>query len=205
MEEARCSVYWLLLIMICPVATKTEDCPDHTGYYVYLHEYPYFNQYNLYLKFEEALVKDHSALEDLRARFVSTETVPVVFIMNLEVVNVTNIACGAYEYTPALCLSSDLKWHLCSPRPLSFRFTSQTASKLQSEQRIKEVDKSIKLLSLIHGNMPSIYLPYYNVFTSVFDYEGEFTLSLKINNLTCNPSYQLTKCALSELLSWVSQ
>ena len=205
MEEARYSVYLLLLIMICPAATKTEDCPDHIGY-DYLYEYPYFTQpyYNLYLKFEEALIKDHSALEQLRAGFVSTETIPVIFDVNLEAVNVANIVCGTYNDAPALCSFSDLEWHLCSPWPLRFSFSSQTA---QSEWRMKEVDKSITMLSLIHGNMPSIYLPYYNVFTNVINYEiadSEFTLNLKMNNLTCNPSYQLTKCVLSELLSWVS-
>ena len=64
--------YWLLVMMACPAAMKTsENCPDIS------YEPPYFNRlyYNLYTKFEEALIKNHGALNNLRAGLVSTETI----------------------------------------------------------------------------------------------------------------------------------
>ena len=53
---------------------------------------------SIYLKFEEALIQNYVALEQLRAGFVSTEAVPVVFLVNLEVANVTNFTCEASQH-----------------------------------------------------------------------------------------------------------
>ena len=93
--------YWLLLMMACPAAMKTsENCPDISN------GPPYFNRlyYNLYTKLEEALIKNHGALNNLRAGLVSTKTIPLNFDVRIEAVNVTNVSCGGYESNPAFLL-----------------------------------------------------------------------------------------------------
>ena len=71
---------------------------------------------------------------------------------------------------------------------------------------MKPIDNSITILSLIHTNVLSIYLflPLFDGEFYHYDESSDFTLDLKVENLTCNPSWQLTSCVLSELLSWVS-
>ena len=191
----------LLLVLVCPLATKSdhEYCPYLKGPLFYYPEY-----YDLYLTFEEGLIKNHKALVDLRPSFVSLGDYPLHFSLEFEVANSTNTRCRVYNNDgPAFCRLDNKTWHLCSS--MSATFMSQTVDKLESEERTQTISQSITILSLLHGSMLSIYVPYYH---DVFKFDDElgykFPLKLKVDNLTCQPSRLLITCVLSELLSWVS-
>ena len=124
--------------------------------------------------------------------------------------------------------SSDYKWKLCNipekyvSHSLEMTYRSPYLSKIESE---RETDVVIAWLSFLHGNILStlIFVPYilpeswiyYTYFYNDLDYASNFlydavmytsvSMTLVIERLDCNPSLPLTQCALSELLSWVSE
>ena len=88
---------------------------------------------------------------------------------------------------------------------LDLIFSSQTASSLQAEEQKQSVDNSILWLSFLHGNLFSVFISF-QIWPYGIDYDlhrSDVLLKLRIGELDCNPSFQLTKCVLSELLSWV--
>ena len=119
--------------------------------------------------------------------------------------------------------SSDYKWKLCNiPEKygndsLEMTYRSPYFSKIESEE---EIDVVIAWLSFLHGNilsiitfapflLPDSWIIYYSYF--YFDASNYAVIStsvpmtLVMERLDCNPSLHLTQCALSELLSWVSE
>ena len=64
----------------------------------------------------------------------------------------------------------------------------------------KLIYSNIIWLSLVHGGITSLF----SVVDNFYSGPGHTTLTLRINELKCNPSLLLTKCVLSELFSWVS-
>ena len=201
------SWYLLLVLFVYPAVTKIDNCPAE-----YLTVAPYFNTgySSVYLKFEEALIKNKDALEELRASFISPDISSVVFELNIEVKNLTSTAgCGVYDGYPAFC-RSDAGWVLCEdclPQGTTFfqfRYIPHIHDKLKTEKNKQTITQSIAVLSLIHGSLLSIYVPYYYLPSYPFESQNEiFTLRLEAANWTCNPSCLLTKCVMSELLSWV--
>ena len=98
-------------------------------------------------------------------------------------------------------------WQLCddcSPFALGYEFRPQALSSLEQEEKEQKIDQLVTVLSLIHGSLLSLYAPYYNEFSDYGnDYSSQFYLQLKMDNLSFNPTCQLTKCVVPNLLSWV--
>ena len=64
------------------------------------------------------------------------------------------------------------------------------------------ISRHIIWLSLVHGSITSAF-SIVNIINDEFNWPGDIPLTLRINQLKCNPSLLLTKCVLSELFSWV--
>ena len=139
--------------------------PGYFGYYEdFYEEYPYYNSRytHLYQKFEDALVNNSTLLGNLRVGFISKEDIPIYFRLKLELMNGTDIKCKNYseKYT-TFCRNASSPgspWILCHPSHryyynLVMKFSSQTPSSLQTEEKKQRIDSSILWLSLIHGNI----------------------------------------------------
>ena len=215
MEEFVSLVVFFLLAS-CPATMQQQPndaCKDFSSFY---EESPYFtSRYaDLYQKFEESLINNSKLLGKLRTGFISKEDIPIYFSLKLELMNGTDIKCKDYsdKYTTATFCpntsSPGCPWILCQPLPdrydntLDMTFSSQTLSSLQAEE---EKQNTIQWLSLLHGSLPAIF----GVFLSDYEidygwHRSDVSLTLRIDKLDYNPSFNLTKCVLSELLSWVS-
>ena len=215
MDSSECFRHLILLLLVYPAVTKNKaNCPiiHHSSYFP-PNEPPYFESgySSIYLKFEEALVKDHDVLEKLRASFISLDTNPIVFTIDSIVVTFTNDQlCRVYAGNPAFRPSWDNTWVLrddcinSNSFPSQLEFRSQALNNLGNEQNNQITTQSIAVLSLIHGSLLSIYVPYYYLPRyPMVEGVNEFTLNLEASNLTCHPSCLLTQCILSELISWV--
>ena len=158
----------------------------------------------LYLKLEEALIKDQKILDSLRAGFISMSENSVINIdVILEVVNGTNKPCDGDLYNQshektfnANSIDSSM-WELCDWEELSFEF-------VQAKNYNFKIGSNIIWLSLVHGGITSLFSVVNIIFNSELNSPRHFYLTLRINELKCNPSLLLTKCVLSELFSWVS-
>ena len=206
MLEVSKGVRFLLLLLLCPATIgASEMCSDFSPDY-FLFEPPFFDpRYTgLYRKFEEALLNNKTLLEELRAGFISKGNIPVNFGVKLELMNGTDVKCSDYpdRYTSFCHNVPGSPWTLCNP-PIDLTFSSQTLSNLQAEEQKQNVDNSILWLSFLHGNLLSLF-QIWSGGTDYNWYESDVLLTLRIGELDCNPSFNLTKCVLSELISWVS-
>ena len=225
MEEiSKCVRLGVFFLLLCPATMQASDvCNDfspeyfgyHYDYFETFEEYPYYNSRYTYLyqKFEDALVNSSTLLGNLRVGFISKGDIPIYFRLKLELMNGTNIKCKEYSkiYT-SFCPNSSSPgspWILCNTpyrydHALVMKFTSQTLSSFQAEEKKQSVDSSILWLSLIHGNIFGLFGPLLSVDNPDFnDHRSDVSLALRIDKLDCNPSINLTKCVLSELISWV--
>ena len=217
---------WLLFLLFPATIRAGGMCSDFTSDYFqvdyYISEYGNFEHYQddpyfdsrytgLYRKLEEALLNNKTLLEDFRAGFISKGDIPIHFWVKLELMNGTDVKCSEYpDYDPTFCpnaSSPGSPWTFCNPpnkylKTLDLIFSSQTLSNLQAEEQKQSVDNSISLLSLLHGNLLSLF----QIGTDYNNdrHRSDVSLTLNIDTLDCNPSFNLTKCVLSELLSWVS-
>ena len=199
----------LLLLLACPSTTQqppsNPECVKH-GPLLQNAPYPY-----LYRKFETALINNHTFLDDIRTYFISTPGMEfATFAVKVEVDHGENISCAA-DSSPnkAFCNSDspDYNWKLC-PAVVNddedIQFFFSTAS-------VNIEYYFLTWLCLLHGNLLQfvIYCEWYIVTPTLFtgyyydDYDP-IPLTLKIEELKCNPSFPFVKCVLSELLSWVS-
>ena len=193
------ATYCLLVTCSVFIQAKTE-CRQFEDY---SYESPYFDSaYScLYLKLEEALINDQKTLDSLRAGFISMgENSVVKFDIQLEVVNGTNDTCDGEWYDQKTLYANSIDssmWELCDQDELSFEF-------VQAKNDNFKIGSNIIWLSLVHGGITSLFSVVNIIFNSEFNWPRHFYLTLRINELKCNPSLLLTKCVLSELFSWVS-
>ena len=185
------------------IQAKTE-CRKFEGIF---YKSPYLDSaYSyLYLKLEEALINDQKILDSLRAGFISMSENSVINIdvIKLEVVNGTNKPCDGDWYDQshektfyANSIESSM-WELCDWEELSFEF-------VQAKNDNFKIGSNIIWLSLVHGGITSLFSVVNIIFNSELNSPRHFYLTLRINELKCNPTLLLTKCVLSELFSWVS-
>ena len=185
----------------------------YDNFFVTYSDYPYFDSryMELYHKLEEALLNNKTLLEELRAGFISKGDIPIYFWVKLELMNGTDVKCGDYS-DPSFCpnaSSPGSPWTFCNPsnkylKTLDLIFSSQTLSSLQAEEQKQSVDNSILWLSFLHGNLLSLFIPFQIWPYGTGWHRSDVLLTLRIDELHCNPSFHLTKCVLSELISWVS-
>ena len=204
------SVWYALLVIGAGVVftqakTECRQLEDNNSY-----ESPYFNSaYSyLYLKLEEALINDQKTLDILRAGFISMGENTVVNFngIQLEVVNGINDTCDDDWYDQKTFCANSSMWELCDQYELDMTFSAQSFEVVQAKNDNLIISRYTIWLSLIHGSITSLFslVSILNYDLSRFDWPGHTTLTLRINELKCNPSLLLTKCVLSELFSWVS-
>ena len=124
--------------------------------------------------------------------------------MTLEVVNLSNVSCDEYydEANPTFCYNLNT-WQLCSDT-ISVIFKSQTPSGFEKEEKEQKISQLLTFLSLMHGTLLPI-LAYKAPSGPKFGTAGsEFQLNIKMDNLSCNPSFSSTICTLTQIMSWVS-
>ena len=195
--------------MFTQAKTECRQLEDNIFY-----ESPYFDSaYSyLYLKLEEALINDQKTLNSLRAGFISMgESTVVTFDdIQLEVVNGINDTCHSDWYNQShgkiFCANSTdpSMWELCVGG-LHMTFSAQSFDVVQAKNDNFKISRNTIWLSLVHGSITSLF-SLVSILNSEFEFNwpSDFHLTLRINELKCNPSLLLTKCVLSELFSWVS-
>ena len=195
----------LLLFTVSQVVAGNSFCYNNMQLFsTYLSD-PY-----LYLKYEEALLKDHYHLEELRATFISTSPRYVNLFVILSAESLNNTYCDNNISNPTFCSTSQHTWALCSEcSPLiALEYTAKCT-----------IDKkellfyAIAFVSFMHGSFTGVYLPFYkkirtghfNDYLNYFHscYEKNYTQQIELN-LRCNPSCDSTQQILSDVLSWVS-
>ena len=201
----------LLLFAVSPVFTQTSNiCND---YYNKHHSFPEYYSY-LYLKFEEALIKDHKKLEEIRTTFMSSSAAVSLNIhANMSAVNVANNVCDYFgrdqiHDTPTFCPAGPHNWSLCYDCSLDMTLVQKEFSSLKLAATEMSIFQLITYVFLIYSNYMPLYWPT-STHIVLFDEEKIFpnrngNIELKLDNLTCNPSCDLTQCVLSEMFSWVS-
>ena len=217
---------WPLFLLFPATIRAGGICSDFTPDYFQVeflnYEYYNFGNYQddpyfdsryteLYCKFEEALLYNKTLLEDFRAGFISKGDIPIYFWVKLELMNGTDAKCSEYhDYDATFCPNTSYPgspWTFCNPpnkysKTLDLIFSPQTLSSLQAEEQKQIVDNSILWLSFLHGNLLPLLILWPGG-TGYDWYRSDVLLTLRIGKLDCNPSFQLTECVLSELLSWV--
>ena len=176
----------------------------------------------LFSKLEESLLSNKTLLDNVRHIFMSTESVKIDFAVQLQLdVNGSSLSsCESqqdYEHFfdfDTFCPSNSTHsvWELCNipnqfGNTLGMTYSSQTLSKLQWEWK---VDERIKYISQLHGSLLAAFFPFlwfgYGSEYGTGDYGGgSISMNLRLERLDCNPPITLTKCVVSELLSWVSK
>ena len=199
----------LLLLLTCPSTTQqppsNQECVK-SGPLFQNAPYPY-----LYRKFETALIKNHTFLDNIRTLFISTAGMEVAFFaVKFEVDHGENVSCAA-DSSPnkSFCNSDspDYSWKLC-PAVVNdddnIRFSF-------SKALFNFEFSFLTWLYLLHGNLLQVVLDYeeyiaYPILIKEYYYDDidPIPLTLKIEELNCNPSFPFLRCVLSELLSWVS-
>ena len=154
---------------------------------------------------------------------MSTESVEIDFSIQLQLdVNGSNLSsCESQQYNGFLfdfdtfCPSNSTHnvWELCNipdqyGNTLDMTYSSQTLSKLQWELQRHNVDNIIVYISVLHGSLLVAIFPFfwfgYDSEYETGDYNGgSVSMNLTLERLDCNPPITLTKCVVSELLSWV--
>ena len=197
----------LICAVLCPAFVQGNDYCDSA----------IFNnqQYStLFSKLEESL------LDHVRHIFMNTESVEIDFSVQLQLnVNGSNLpSCQPYYYSNVtFCSSNSMQsvWELCHipdqyKNTLGMTYSSQTLNKLQWESERQKVDGIIVYISPLHGSLLAAFSPF---LWSGYDSEygtggysdGSVSMNLRLERLDCNPPITLTKCTVSELLSWVSK
>ena len=157
------------------------------------------------------LINNHTFLDNIRTYIISTPGVVFAnFAVKVEVGHGENVSCAA-DSSPnkAFCNSDspDYSWEIC---PAVFNDDESTQFTF-FKTPINIEDRLLVMQCLLHGNILQfvIYYEWY-VFTHTF-LEGYYyddydliPLTLKIEELKCNPSFPFVRCVLSELFSWVS-
>ena len=144
-----CSFLLVLAIDVSQVAAQTcDDC-----------SLPYFDAY-LYVKYEEALIKDHYHLEELRAAFItSLPCIVVELSVGMSSANLTDQDCDNDDfvgfYPPTFCASSHT-WGLCGN--CSLDMTVDYAEKCSSVTD-DQIYTSVLYASLLHGSLFAAYFP----------------------------------------------
>ena len=208
---------FLLLLQIYPVSLQENyDACDKDYFHFYEWKYS-----ELFSKLEKVLINNKTVMTLLRQNFMITDSIAIFFNVQLEVVNGTNLSSSCenqYDYYSSF-LSFDTfcpsnspdHWELCNvpdeyTNGLQLMFRS-----VESEAVVEKIDFVIIWLSLLHGNLlssvtlfvlPNLWSYYYDPYDSE-SYHTSVSMSLVMDTLDCNPSIPMTKCALSELLSWV--
>ena len=106
----------------------------------------------LYRKFEEALIQNHTVLNEARAALINIELSIIEFEVQLEVVDGNNVSCAEHDskLNKAFCSNSsspDYTWKLC---PLSDNDGGTLSMSFEAK---KYQDLSfILLLSGLHGS-----------------------------------------------------
>ena len=199
--------FTLLLLAVSPVVAQTSNiCND---YYNKHHSFPEYSY--LYLKFEEALIKDHKQLEEIRTTFMSSSAVVSLNIhANMSAVNVANSTCDyiGRDQTPdtlTFCPAGPHNWGLCYYCSLDMTLVQKEFSSLKLAATEMSIFQIITYVFLIYSNYLPVYWPT-STDIVLFDEEKIFlphrngeNIKLKIDSLTCNPSCDLTQC----VLSWV--
>ena len=187
--------YLLFVLLVFPTAIRSNDI---------CYEIQDGTYYDFYLKLEEALIGNTALMERMRVIFLHSEVVSVDFSVNFTANSIYN-----YDDSATFCRSS-YSWQLCRNCSLEdIVFSSQTVDKLSSDERKLQIVGLITYyLSFLHGNIMSVYILFLpsNYF---LEYDIAFhkyvPMQLSLNSLDYNPSCRLTKCALIDLLSWVSK
>ena len=191
----------------------------------------------LFSKLEGALLNNKTVMNLLRQMFMRTENVEIGFSVQLELVNGTDLSSSC-DINPdfindtfytlssfdTFCPSnsSDYKWKLYNiPEKYGFDslemiYRSPHFSEVESEREKCWIDVAIAWLSLLHGNILSMFYfvpdvvpdpdfcDYYDGSDYLYD-DTSVSMTLVMERLDCNPSLPMTQCALSEILSWVSK
>ena len=164
-----------------------------------------------------ALIKNRTVLDNIRTLFITEEGMDfTTFAIKFEVDHGENVSCAA-DISPdkAFC-NFDLAendWKLC-PAVVNGDDGSIQFVFLKAYNNMK-LAFSLLWLSALHGNVLQFVLLELqdiivtrdlNMFLKsyYFDSASPISITLKIEELNCNPSYPFVKCVLSELLSWVS-
>ena len=131
------------------------------------------------------------------------------------------ITVDSYTFCPTFdfdtfCISNSTNnvWELCNIPDqygntldsLDMIYSSQTLSKMQWESQRHNVDNIIVYISVLHGSLlAAIFFWFgYGSEYGTGDYSHGFvSMNLRLERLDCNPPITLTKCVVSELLSWV--
>ena len=165
---------------------------------------------DLYLKLEEALINDQDILNQLRAGFTSSEGNMYVFISNFQlmVVNGNNVSCKYYgsHSHKTFCDSgfTYYMWELCYPFELDMILSVQSFKSIQHIIRKYIITYSTIWLFWIHASTTPVFVSFVLLNGDLFNLKYSYIqLTLTIDELSCNPSLELTKCALSEIFSWV--
>ena len=201
----------LLRLAVSPVVAQTSNlCSD----YVYpLYEYvqvdynwdDYYYSY-FFLKFEDALIKDHKQLEELRPIFMKSAAVSVNLHASMSAKDVTNDINCPYDDNLTFCLTAPHRWDICDYCSLHNMTLVQTELKLAATEQ--SIFQLMIYVCFIHGSLLPTYWPI--SFGNFWPFErdrirnGEHIIELKLDNLTCNPPCPLTQCVLSDMFIWVS-
>ena len=191
----------LFVLLILPVA-NFELCNevDRT-----------FDVERMYFVLEEALIGDE-VLELLRVIFLRSEVSSVHFNVKLDMISPTLEMISTDDDDKTFCSSDQYHWTLCSNCRLDdIVFSTKGVSKYLADVKELQTVRLITLyLTLLHGNLMSfsvLLLPsaYKFEYDTVYEVYTKLNLSLDYNSDTFNPSCIVTKCALTELLTWVSE
>ena len=219
----------LLLIfcaVICPAFVQANDyCDSAKG----SRKDVFYNwQYStLFSNLEESLLSNKTLLDHVRPIFMSTESVRIDFNVELQLhVNGSYLpSCEGERVQYDIIFDFDTfcplswlhnVWELCGNpygNILHMTYRSQTFSKLQWESKGRKVDEIIMYISHLHGSLlaPFLWVGDDSEYGTNNEYgtddynDGSVLINLKLERLDCNPPITLTKCVVSELLSWVSK
>ena len=199
------SLVLIFCAVLCPAFVQGNDYCDPPHWY--LPSYIYNQQYStLFSKLEESLLSNKTLLDHVRPIFMSTESVEIYFNVQLQLdVNGSNLSsCESQQHYDfdfdTFCPSNSTHnvWELCNipdqyGNTLDMTYSSQTRSTMPE----------ITYLSLLHGSLLAANTPW---LWYGYDYDrGSVSMNLTLERLDCNPPITLTKCVVSELLSWVSK
>ena len=210
------SVVLIFCAVLCPAfvqGNKLCDSPHwYSPSYIYDWQYP-----TLFSKLEESLLSNKTLLDLLRHIFMSTESVGIHFTVQLQLdVNGSNLPSCESQQNNTFCPSNSMHnvWELCNitdkygfTKTLDMTYRSQTLSKLQWESKRWKVDEIIMYISQLHGSLLAAFFLFgydSEYGTGGYDDHGSISMNLTLERLDCNPPITLTKCVVSELLSWVS-
>ena len=207
--------------VLCPAFVQANDYCDSANFDWEYEDVFYNQQYSTLLsKLEESLLSNKTLLDHVRHIFMTTESVGIYFTVQLQLdVNGSNLSsCERQQYNDfdfdTLCPSNSTHnvWELCNipdqyGNTLDMTYSSQTLSKLQWESERRKVDGITMYISHLHGSLLASFIQFlwfgYDTYGTGDYSDGSVSMNLRLERLDCNPPITLTKCVVSELLSWV--